>query len=68
MSDRAGYSADLMESLGKCRACGGDENYPMLVDVPVGQMICRNEFHSWRRRIAAFLYFIIVGERPAQRK
>jgi hypothetical protein len=75
MSNRAGYSADFMEQLGKCRVCGGSESYPMLVDVLdyknrafcESQMICGNEFHGWRRRIAAALYRLIMGENPAQR-
>lgn len=47
MSNRAGYSPELMKSLGKCEHCGGSPSYPMLVEAaePGRSAICAEDFH-----------------------
>lgn len=66
MSDRAGYAPELMESLGKCRQCGGTEDYPMLVEAPRRGQVCRARFHTLRFRVASAVFEWLTGERPAQ--
>lgn len=50
MSNRAGYSRQLMRENGKCEDCGGDRNYPMLIGELGEQSICMSKFHTlWVR-------------------
>lgn len=64
-SPRMGYSPDFMESLGKCRECGGGADYPMLV---TDYATCRAKFHSLRFRIASAIFKYITGMVPRQER
>jgi hypothetical protein len=68
MSNRAGYSADFMEELGKCRTCGGSKSYPMLVDCKNDQQVCQSYYHSLRYQVASFIFKFLTGKEPAQYK
>lgn len=61
-----GYDPDFLESIGACRQCGGQKNYPMLVPPILQERLCRAPFHSMRYRIAAWVYKKLTGKEPKQ--
>lgn len=62
----SGHNPNFLESLGRCRVCGGAKDYAMLVGTFSNQTLCRADYHQLRHRIACAIFRALTGKEPRQ--